>query len=235
MNFTDPLVTHAVALLTGIIPLVIYLLASQKKILGYSVLTNAPIITINQADIAGRIVISLDGKSVSGLRSIQILLQNIGTKDIEDQDVYLNFPAPAEIIDSQYEFDPPIIVESPHLVAVDKNRLRLKLELMNPGDKVTVSLLTINNEMGRYSLTAKGPNTKVKKFDHKLFISPVINRSVTAVCVLLFIALSLAYFRSETFATFDLNNKIAAIFVAVIIFIGAARSASARNPTTPNP
>lgn len=218
MSLTDSWATHAIAVLTGLIPFAVYLLTSQKKILGYSVLTNAPIITINQADMVGRIVVSLDGKPVTGLRSVQIFLQNIGTKDIENQDVHLSFPVPVEIIGSQYQYDPP--ASSPHLEIIGKNQHSLTLGLMNPGDKVLVSFLTINNETGRYSVIAKGPNMKVKKFEPKLFVSPVINRTVTTACVLLAIGLFIAYFQSEYFLSFDLKNKIVAIFVVGILFIG---------------
>lgn len=220
MTLTDPLVNYAITFLTGLIPFGIYLLAAQKKLLGYSVLKNDPIITINQADIAGRIAISLDGKPITGLRSIQILLQNIGAKDIEHQDVYLSFPPPIKIIGSQYIFDPPLVVSSPHLEVTEANSHRLNLELMNPGDKVLVNFLTINNETGRISLTAKGPNLKFKRFEPKMFVSPVINRTVGVLYSLLFLVLFISYMHSQVFLDLDGLNKIGAVLIVGFLLIG---------------
>jgi hypothetical protein len=46
-----------------------YLIGSQKKVLGYAITTNEPAITLPHPNLDGRLSLTLDGKTLHGIRS----------------------------------------------------------------------------------------------------------------------------------------------------------------------
>ena len=58
---------YAGAILTGLVPpLIMYLIGSQKKVLGYAITTNEPLVNLRHPDLAGRLSVTLDGKNLNG-------------------------------------------------------------------------------------------------------------------------------------------------------------------------
>ena len=80
---------YAGAILTGLIPpLIMYLIGSQKKVLGYAITKNEPMINLRHPDLDGRLSMTLDGKNLSGSQVMGLTIQNLGMKDIEEQCVH---------------------------------------------------------------------------------------------------------------------------------------------------
>lgn len=79
-------------------PLLVYLLANQRKKLGYAIIKKTEIVTLKKPEMAPSITILVNGKQAKDLRSTEILLQNVGAKDIQEQAVQIWFEPPAEII-----------------------------------------------------------------------------------------------------------------------------------------
>lgn len=182
-DLSNPVVSHAVSFLTGLVPLAVYLLTSQRKKLGYAITRNFEIVTVNKAEMVDRITILVDGKQTKEVRSTEITLCNIGAKDIQDQAIQIVFSLPAEIINSQFAYNPPGFV--PEIKLNPKNMIELVVPLMNPGDRITVQCLTANNPSGACQILAKGPNLITKRFNPELFVSPITNGIVASICFLI--------------------------------------------------
>ena len=168
---------YAGAILTGLVPpLIMYLIGSQKKVLGYAIVVNEPAITLRHPDLDGRLSLSLDGKNINGSQVMALAIQNLGMKDIEEQSVHLTVPAGVTVLHAHC-FSSTLAV-GPKIEAVQLDSHEVRIPLMNPGDKVFVRLLMTGNEAGRILVTAKGPSLKFKRFDPTTFISPAVNRGL---------------------------------------------------------
>ena len=168
---------YAGAILTGLVPpLIMYLIGSQKKVLGYAIITNEPAITLRHPDLDGRLSLTLDGKTLRGSQVMELAIQNLGMKDIEEQSVHLTFPAGVTVLHAHC-FSSTLAV-GPKIEALQLDSHEVRIPLMNPGDKVLVRLLMMGNEAGRILVTAKGPSLKFKRFDPTTFLSPAINRGL---------------------------------------------------------
>lgn len=184
-DMSNPVISHAVSFLTGLVPLVVYLLTSQRKKLGYAINMNFEIVTVNKAEMVDRITILVDGKQTKEVRSTEITLRNIGVKDIQDQAIQIVFSPPAEIINSQFAYSPPGFI--PEIKLNPKNMIELVVPLMNPGDRITIQCLTANNPSGACQVLAKGPNLITKRFNQELFVSPITNGIVTSISILIWL------------------------------------------------
>ena len=168
---------YAGAILTGLVPpLIMYLIGSQKKVLGYAITKNEPVINLRHPDLDGRLSITLDGKNLNGCQVMGLTIQNLGMKDIEEQSVHLTFPAGVTVLHAHCSSSTLAIGPKIDLLQADSHEVRIPL--MNPGDKLLVRLLMTGNEAGRILVTAKGPSLKFKRFDPTTFISPAINRGL---------------------------------------------------------
>lgn len=168
---------YAGAILTGLIPpLIMYLIGSQKKVLGYALTQNEPMINLRHPDLDGRLSMSLDGKNLNGCRIMGLVIQNLGMKDIEEQSVHLTFPAGVTVLHAHSSSSALAI--GPKIEARQADSHEVRIPLMNPGDKLMVRLLMTGNEAGRILVTAKGPSLKFKPFDPTTFISPAVNRGL---------------------------------------------------------
>ena len=168
---------YAGAILTGLVPpLIMYLIGSQKKVLGYAITTNEPLVNLRHPDLAGRLSVTLDGKNLNGGQVMRLAIQNLGMKDIEEQSVHLTFPAGVTVLHGHC-FSSTLAV-GPKIEALQLDSHEVRIPLMNPGDKISIHLLMTGNEAGRILVTAKGPSLKFKPFDPTTFISPAINRGL---------------------------------------------------------
>lgn len=177
------------AVLTGLVPpLIMYLIGSQKKVLGYVVLKNEPLVNVRHPELGERLAITLDGKALERGRLMELVIQNLGMKDIESQSVHLTFPA-GVVIHHTDCFSSTLAI-SPKVEAVDHDSYSVTIPLMNPGDRLGIRLLMSNNDCGRILITAKGPSLRFRRFDPATFISPVVNRSLFVlsglICVWIF-------------------------------------------------
>ena len=168
---------YAGAILTGLVPpLVMYLIGSQKKVLGYAIVANEPALSLRHPDLEGRLSLTLDGKNLCGGQVMGLAIQNLGMKDIEEQSVHLTVPAGVTVLHAH--------CFSSHIGGRTKNGgspaglARGPHSVMNPGDTLMVRLLMTGNEAGRILVTAKGPSLKFKRFDPTTFISPAVNRGL---------------------------------------------------------
>lgn len=182
-DLSNPLVSHVLIFLTGLVPLIVYLLANQRKKLGYAITRNFEIVTVNKPEMADRITILVDGTPTKELRSTEIILQNIGTKDIQDQAVEIIFSRPAKIINSQAGYDPPGGILKMNIVP--ENLIDLVIPLMNPGDQIKIHCLTAANHLGACKIIAKGPSFILKRFNPELFQSPMVNGIMALLCILI--------------------------------------------------
>jgi hypothetical protein len=172
LDIANPILSHVLTFLTGIIPLLIYLLANQRKKLGYAT-RSFEIVTVNKPIMAHTITVLVDGKEAKQLRSTEVLLQNVGTKDIQEQTVQIWIEPPAEVINFHAAYDPPGF--PPEFSPFHKHVIGMTFSLLNPGDRVTVHCLTANDPAGTVTITAKGPNFILKRFYPDLFVSPMVN------------------------------------------------------------
>lgn len=165
------------AILTGLVPpLIMYLIGSQKKVLGYAITKNEPVINLRHPELDGRLSMTLDGKNLDGCRIMVLAIQNLGMKDIEGQSVHLTFPAGVTVLHTHCSSS--TLAVGPKIDALQADSYEVRIPLMNPGDKLMVRLLMTGNETGRLLVTAKGPSLKFKRFDPTTFISPAVNRGL---------------------------------------------------------
>ena len=168
---------YASAILTGLVPpLVMYLIGSQKKVLGYAITKNEPVINLRHPELDGRLSVTLDGKNLDGCRVMGLAVQNLGMKDIEEQSVHLAFPAGVTVLHAHCLAS--TLALGPKIEALQADSYEVRIPLMNPGELVAVRLLLMGNESGRILVTAKGPSLKFKRFDPGTFISPAMNRGL---------------------------------------------------------
>ncbi|MCE3225335.1 MAG: hypothetical protein K0S58_3515 [Nitrospira sp.] len=173
------------AVLTGLVPpLIMYLIGSQKKVLGYAVTKNEPLLNLRHPELDGRISVALDGKSLDGCRVIALAIQNLGMKDIEEQSVHLTFPAGVTALHAHCSS--PTLAVGPKIDMLTMDSYEVRIPLLNPGDKLQVRLLMAGNDSGRILVTAKGPGLKFKRFDPSTFISPAVNRGLLVMSGLIF-------------------------------------------------
>jgi hypothetical protein len=210
------------AVLTGLVPpLVMYLIGSQKKVMGYAISRNETVINIRHPDIEKRLSVALDGKPLNGCRVLEVVLQNLGMKDIESQTVHLTFPAGANVLHAHCSSS--TLAVGPKIEAVEHDSYSVNIPLMNPGDNVMVHLLMTNNDNGRVLITAKGPGLKFRPFDPATFISPVANRSLLVISAGVFAWICWACTATDRFMAKPFWDKT--ITFALIVLLLALPSA----------
>jgi len=210
------------AVLTGLVPpLVMYLIGSQKKVMGYAIARNETVINIRHPDIEKRLSVTLDGKPLNGCRRLEIVLQNLGMKDIESQSVHLTFPAGANVLHAHCASSS--LAVGPKIEAVGQDSYSVSIPLMNPGDNVLVHLLMTNHDNGRVLITAKGPGLKFRPFDPATFISPVANRSLLVISAGVFAWICWACTATDRFMAKPFWEKtITFVLVVLLLALPAA-------------
>jgi hypothetical protein len=174
------------AIVSGIVTSTIFLLSNRRKVLGYAVTINTSLITIKESPHKEQIEISYDRRRVLDLRSIEVVVTNIGTTDIEDQNVDFLFPDDDVIVmNTQMEFYPPVFHKSPSVNLLNPKHIRVHYPLLNPSDKTIFTALTANDKQGKIEVHARGPNLRVKEFDPRTYEIRV-RRRVAGVIALLF-------------------------------------------------
>jgi len=120
----------------------LFLFGQQTKILQVVVLANTSLVEVEQT-VAQNIRISYKGEDISNLSLVQIKLENIGNKPINEADyvrpIKLLFPPQARIIEASIaESNPTNIGMS---IENDQNTATLSKVLLNPKDRVIVRFL----------------------------------------------------------------------------------------------
>ncbi|HEX2056553.1 MAG TPA: hypothetical protein VHF07_08665, partial [Nitrospiraceae bacterium] len=69
----------------------------------------------------------------------------------------------------------------PKIETLEPGSYSVQIPLMNPGDRLIIRVLMTDNQCGRLLVTAKGPNLRFRSFDPRVFISPVVNRSLLVI------------------------------------------------------
>jgi hypothetical protein len=205
------------AVLTGLVPpLIMYLIGSQKKVLGYALIRNEPVINIRHAEIERRLIVTLDGKALNGCRVMELAIQNLGMKDIESQTVHLTFPPGVTVLHAHCSSSTMAV--GPKIETMQADSYGVTIPLMNPDDKLVVRLLMTGNEEGTILVTAKGPNLKFRSFNPDLFISPAVNRALLVLSGGIFTWIMWACLGSERFMGRPFWDKtITAILVALFL------------------
>ena len=210
------------AVLTGLVPpLVMYLIGSQKKVMGYAISRNETVIHFRHPDIEKRLSVALDGKPLNKSRILEVVLQNLGMKDIEMQTVHLTFPAGANVLHAHCSSS--TLAVGPKIEAAEHDSYSVNIPLMNPGDSVMVHLLMTNNDQGRVLITAKGPGLKFRPFDPATFISPVANRSLLVISAGVFAWICWACTATDRFMAKPFWEKtITVVLIALLLALPAA-------------
>ena len=210
------------AVLTGLVPpLVMYLIGSQKKVMGYAISRNETVIYFRHPDIEKRLSVALDGKPLNKSRILEVVLQNLGMKDIEMQVVHLTFPAGANVLHAHCSSS--TLAVGPKIEAAEHDSYSVNIPLMNPGDSVMVHLLMTNNDHGRVLITAKGPGLKFRPFDPATFISPVANRSLLVISAGVFAWICWACTATDRFMAKPFWEKtITVVLIALLLALPAA-------------
>ena len=210
------------AILTGLVPpLIMYLIGSQKKVLGYAVTKNEPVINLRHPELDGRVSMTLDGKNLDGCRVVGLVIQNLGMKDIEDQSVHLMFPAGVAVLHAHCSSATLTIGPKIEMLQIDSYEVRIPL--LNPGDKLMVRLLMTGNEAGRILVTAKGPGLKFKSFDPTTFISPAVNRGLLVMSGLIFAWIFWACAGTDRFMARPLWDKtITLVLIGLLLALPSA-------------
>lgn len=210
------------AVLTGLVPpLVMYLIGSQRKVLGYAIVKNEPAIGIRHPELDKRLSVTFDGKALSGCRVMEIVIQNLGMKDIESQAVHVTLPAGVAILHAHCSSS--TLAVGPKLEPAEHDAYRLNIPLMNPGDTLLLRVLMIDNHAGRILVSAKGPNLRFRPFDPAAFISPVVNRSLTVLSTGIFIWIVWACTATDRFLAKPLWEKtITCMLIVMLLALPAA-------------
>ena len=213
---------YAGAILTGLVPpLIMYLIGSQKKVLGFAIITNEPAVTLSHPDLDRRLTVTLDGKPLCGCQVMGLVIQNLGMKDIEEQSVHLTFPAGVAVLHAHC-FSSTLAV-GPKIEALQQDSHEVRIPLMNPGDKVSVHLLMTGNEAGRILVTAKGPSLKFKRFDPSTFISPAVNRGLLVMSGAIFAWIVWACVGTDRFMTRPFWDKtITTVLISLFLAFPSA-------------
>ncbi|WP_447978956.1 hypothetical protein [Candidatus Nitrospira bockiana] len=213
---------YAGAVLTGLTPpLIMYLIGSQKKVLGYAIVKNDPVVTLRHPDIDKRLAVTLDGKPLSDGRVMEVVLQNLGMKDIEGQSVHLTFPPGAAIQHTHCASS--TLAVGPKIEMLEQDCYSVSIPLMNPGDKLVVRLLMSHNDRGKVLVSAKGPSLRFRAFDPAMFISPAVNRGLLVISALVFAWIFWACTGTDRFMAKPFWEKtITAILVAAFLAVPAA-------------
>ncbi len=81
------------AVLTGLVPpLIMYLIGSQKKAMGYAVSKNEAVLNIRPPDIDKHWSVTLDGRPLNDCRVLAIILQNLGMRTLNLKPYISRFP-----------------------------------------------------------------------------------------------------------------------------------------------
>jgi hypothetical protein len=213
---------YAGAVLTGLVPpLIMYLIGSQKKVMGYAIVKNEPVVNIRHPEIDKRLSVTLDGKPLDACRVMEFVIQNLGMKDIESQCVHFTFPPGSTVLHAHYSSS--TLSVGPKIEPVERDSYSVNIPLMNPGDNLTVRLIMTNNERGRVLVAAKGPSLKFKIFDPATFISPVVNRSLVVLSTVIFAWIFWACTATDRFMAKPFWEKtITSILIALFLGLPAA-------------
>src|SRR5579884_369080 len=115
---------------------------------------------------------------------MEIIVQNLGMKDIESQTVHVILPPGVAVLHAHSSSS--TLALAPKLETAERDAYTLNIPLMNPGDQLRLTVLMSDNHAGRILVSAKGPNLRFRQFDPSVFISPVVNRSLTVLSAAVF-------------------------------------------------
>ena len=137
----------------------------MTKVIEFVGLENYSLLSFSDI-IKNEIEINYGGSTVKSISLYKFRIQNIGLESIKNQTITIIFDLNT-IIKKYFISTEPEVGFGEKSIQVDKNRINLKFDLINPKDIINLELITINNINDGYEVFGKNDNVILTIFDYK--------------------------------------------------------------------
>ncbi|HHF3194536.1 TPA: hypothetical protein ACPJ2I_003985 [Vibrio alginolyticus] len=112
--------------------------------------------------IKDQLEVSYSGKKADSVYFISLEVINSGNEAVENQPVNIRLAEKSNIIDYSLKTNPPVGFGAVNQVAQSANGLDMTIELLNPGDKVSFEIVSIDNEDDSIDVYLKNANVATR-------------------------------------------------------------------------
>ncbi|HDY7447587.1 TPA: hypothetical protein RQJ36_004312 [Vibrio vulnificus] len=112
--------------------------------------------------IKDQLEVSYSGKKADSVYFISLEVINSGNEAVENQPVNIRLAEKSNIIDYSMKTNPPVGFGAVNQVAKSANGLDMTIDLMNPGDKVSFEIVSIDNEDDSIDVYLKNANVATR-------------------------------------------------------------------------
>lgn len=97
------------------------------------------------SNISDKLEVKYDGKKATSVYLFAFEIANTGTEPIEMQPIHVQLSSGSHILDFSTKCQPEIGFGKIHCIKQEGNELQLQIALLNPGDRVQVEVISLNN------------------------------------------------------------------------------------------
>jgi len=112
--------------------------------------------------IKDQLEVSYSGKKAESVYFISLEVINSGNEAVENQPVNIRLAEKSNIIDYSMKTNPPVGFGAVNQVSQSANGLDMTIDLMNPGDKVSFEIVSIDNEDDSIDVYLKNANVATR-------------------------------------------------------------------------
>lgn len=149
------------SIITGIISLFIWWKSRNLKKVTCIVNRPRSLLSISKT-IEKKLKVFYGDKQVSSAFLFPLEINNKGNTAVKKQPVHIVFSQEAKIADYNIKTNPEIGFKDIELVCNKDNKLKFIIELLNPGDSVSVDILCIDNSDDSIKVGLKNENVKTE-------------------------------------------------------------------------
>ena len=155
------------AILTALFAAVLARLTRKVRRVDCVVTDVASLLTFSER-IRDELKVTYSGKSAQSVYLMSLDIISTGTEAVNHQPVNIRLTEGARIVDYSYSTDPPIGFGEVKEIKRGEHELDLQIELLNPGDKVAIELLTLDNPDETINVYLKNANVQTRTYSRAL-------------------------------------------------------------------
>ena len=125
--------------------------------------------------IANELEVTFSGKAAQSVYLVSLDVVNTGTDPVKKQPVRVRLAEGAQIVDYKCETAPSVGFGEVKELARDKNMLDLEVELLNPRDKITVEIVSLDNPNETVEVYLKNEGVESRTYSLAALASAMLN------------------------------------------------------------
>lgn len=154
------------ALITSAVSIYLWRKSSRRKRVDCAVGDPTSLLSISDT-IKEKLDVTFEGRPVSSAFLFPLEVVNSGSAAISQQPVLIRLPEGSKIVDWRIETDPEIGFGEITSIKSEERWLKLGITLLNPGDRVRIEILSIDNPSADIDIGLKNEDVESRVFSRR--------------------------------------------------------------------